>query len=652
MERSNITALMRWLTDKRSLSFSNYAELWEWSIRDPAQFWGALWDYFGIEASAAYKAVLHGDAIRDARWFPGARLNFAQHLLRHEARRADQTALICHAEDGSRSDWSWSKLGSTVRQVATGLRAMGIQPGDRVVGYVPNIAEAAVAMLAATAIGAVWSSCSPEFGAAAAIDRFGQIEPKALLAVSQYRYAGKDHDRRATLNEIIGALPSLEHVIVISDNTDRLASEHCDASTWTSLTATPAPASEAFRFEAVPADHPLWIVYTSGTSGPPKAIVHSHIGALLGTMKDLSFHIEVSDQSVLFFYSTTSWIVWNLMLGGLSLGAPVVIYDGSPFHPDIDRLWAIAEQSGATVFGTSPGFISRMMDKDYVPVAHHALTRLEVVVLAGAVAEEAVCSWLVTALPSSTRIVSQAGSTEICGGYAGGVRLLPTRAGELSARMLGMNVEAFDASMKPVREHPAELVICSPFPNAPLYLWNDPNGVRLAETYLSEVPGKWRQGDIITIFEDGGCRVSGRSDATIKRHGVRIGSNEIYRALVGESLVTDAIAVCPSAGHFRAQLLLFVRLAGGRTLDDELRTHIADLVAHKLSPRHVPDLILEALAVPYTATGKRLEVPLRQMLEAHIETGQFASALQHDPDTAAWYIAFAREHSSKQEERA
>lgn len=492
MESSTITALMRWLADNRALTFNSYAELWEWSIREPEEFWGALWDYFGIEASTPYEAVLRGSTIQDVEWFPGARLNFAQHLMRHEARLADQTALICHAEDGSRSDWSWSELGSTVRQVATGLRAMGIQPGDRVVGYLPNIAEAAVAMLAVTAIGAVWSSCSPEFGATAAIDRFSQIKPKVLLAVSQYRYADKDHDRRATLSEIIDALPSLKHVILVSTETDWIGACHCDVSTWASLIATPAPPSDAFRFEAVPADHPLWIVYTSGTSGPPKAIVHSHIGALLGAMKDLGFHIEVTDQSVLFFYCTTSWIVWNLMLGGLSLGARIVMYDGSPFHPDVGRLWTIAEQSGATVFGTSPGFVSKMVDKNYVPVAHHTLTRLEMVVLAGAVAEESVGEWLATALPQNTRIVSQAGSTEICGGYAGGVRLLPTRAGEISARMLGMNVEAFDANMQPVRGCPAELVICSSFPNAPRCLWNDPNGARLYETYLSEFPGKWR----------------------------------------------------------------------------------------------------------------------------------------------------------------
>ncbi len=644
IETSTISGLIRWLAENRGQFFTTYAELWQWSVREPDRFWGALWDYFGIEASTPYETVRLGRTLEDVAWFPGAQLNFAQHLLRHEAHLADRIALTCHAEDGSRSDWSWSELGSAVRQVATGLRAMGIKRGDRVVGYLPNTAESVVALLAVTAIGAVWSSCSPEFGAAAAIDRFSQIEPKLLIAVPGYRYAGNDYDRRATVRELVEGLSSVEHVILLSG--DPVAAGRCNVSTWASLMATFAPARDAFQFEALPADHPLWIVYTSGTSGPPKAVVHSHIGALLGAMKDLTFHIEVTERSVLFFYCTTSWIVWNLMLCGLSLGARVVLYDGSPFHPDIGQLWTIAELSGATVFATSPGFIAKLIDRRYVPVAHHPLDRLEVLVLAGAVAEAFLCEWLATALPSRARVISQAGSTEICGGYAGGVRLLPSRAGEIQARMLGMDVEALDPQGTPVRGETAELVICSPFPNAPRCLWNDPTGMRLFDTYLAEYPGKWRQGDMITIYADGGCRVSGRSDATIKRHGIRIGSNEIYRALTAEKLVADAIAICPQSGPFHDRLLLFVHLAGGRALDDDLRRRIADLIARRLSPRHVPDMIFEAPAVPYTATGKRLEVPLRRLLEAAIRPSQMAASIQHDPDTATWYTDFARDRQA------
>ncbi|MEP7222749.1 MAG: acetoacetate--CoA ligase [Novosphingobium sp.] len=643
IEDSTITAFMRWLRDHRALAFADYAELWEWSIREPEQFWSALWDYFKIETSAPYEAVRRGTTIRDTDWFPGARLNFAQHLLRHERRLADQPAILCHSEDGASREWSWSELGNAVRRLATQFRAMGIQPGDRIAGYLPNTAEAAISLLAATAIGAIWSSCSPEFGVKAALDRFGQIEPKVLIAVPRYRYAGKVRDRSATVDEIVAGLPTVSHLVVVSnDEPDwRPSGSVPNVISWAALLETPAPSAEEFRFEALPTDHPLWIVYTSGTSGPPKAVVHSHGGALLGAMKDLGFHIEVTEKSRLFFYSTTSWIVWNLMLGGLSLGASVVLYDGSPFEPDIGRLWSIAEQTKATVLGTSPGFIAKMIDKDYRPSRHHTLDALEVIVLAGAIAEDTVCDWLAAELPPHTRTVLQAGSTEICGGYSGGVRLLPFRSGEITARVLGMDVEAFDKNMNTVRGEMGELVIRTPFPNAPQCLWNDPDGARFVETYLSEIPGMWRQGDIITIFADGACRISGRSDATINRNGVRMGSNELYRALADEPRIADAIAVCPQAGRFNGQLLLFVQMAGSGTLDDKIHRDIARTISDTLSPRHVPDLIVQAPAVPYTVTGKRIEVQLRELLDHRITPEQFAMTLQHDPDTAAWYTAFA-----------
>ncbi len=643
IEASNITALMRWIRQHRALTFANYSELWEWSVQEPEQFWSAVWDFFSIEASTPFVAVRQGSTIQDVAWFPGARLNYAQNVLRHERRLADHPVLICYSEEDARQDWTWRELGDAVRSVATAFRALGIRPGDRIAAFLPNIPEAAVALLAAAAIGAVWSSCSPEFGAAAALDRFQQIEPKLILGVPSYRYAGKEHDRREQLANIIAGLPSVEHVVLVAgDGKDWQLPAHVQLLTsWASLMATPAPPEQEFHFESLPFSHPLWIVYTSGTSGSPKAVVHSHGGALLGTLKDLGFHIEVTESSRLFFYSTTSWIVWNMVLGGLSMGASVVLYNGSPFHPDISRLWSIAEQTGTTVFGTSPGFVSKLIENDYVPAARHALDALKIVVLAGAVAEENICEWLVVALPRRTRIVSQAGSTEICGGYAGGVQLLPIRAGEITARVLAMNVEAFDKEMKPVRGEMAELVICTPFPNAPQRLWNDPEGTRFFQTYLSEFPGMWRQGDIITIFDDGGCRVAGRSDATINRNGVRMGSNEIYRALAGEKRIADAIAVCPQGGSHSGKLLLFVQLAGNAAMNEELKRDIAGTIAGRLSPRHVPDLIVPAPSVPYTATGKRIEVQLCQLLEQRINADQFAAALQHDLHTADWYAKFA-----------
>ena len=644
LEGSNITRLLRWLAANKGLHFSGYPELWQWSISERDQFWAALWDYFEIEASEPFECVARGSTPQDVAWFPGARLNFAQHLLRHEARLADQVALSCYSEGRFRQDWLWSELGTAVRSIATGLRELGIGPGDRVAAYLPNTASAAVAMLAVTAIGAVWSSCSPEFGAAAAVDRFGQIEPKLLFAIEGYRFAGVDHDRRMIVRDIVDRLPSLEHVVLVPDAEQQIDAFDSRVLDWRSLLAASAPGREAFQFEQMDAGRPLWIVFTSGTTGAPKAIVHSHVGALMGALKDLHFHIEVSDRSVLFFYCTTSWIVWNLTLAGLSLGARVVTYDGSPFHPGIGRLWSIAEETGSTVVGASPGFVSRMIEKDYLPVRRQSLASLETVVLSGGVVEPHLFEWLTTALPRRTRIISQAGSTEICGGYAGGVRVLPTRAGELPARMLGMDVQALNARGEPVRNEAGELVICSLFPNAPSGLWNDPTGERLFDTYFSLFPGKWRQGDLITIFTDGACRVSGRSDATIKRHGIRIGSSEIYRSLADTKQVTDAIAVCPQVGANCDRLVLFVRMASGQKLDDDARRVIAGQIAQNLSPRHVPDMIVEAPAIPYTATGKRVEVPLRLLLEGEIDPAAFMASLQHDPEAAKWYAAFAHDH--------
>jgi acetoacetyl-CoA synthetase len=644
IDASTLTGLMRWLTKNRALTFSNYADLWNWSVREPTEFWGALWDYFEIEAATPYEVVCRGSTMQDTVWFPGATLNFAQHLLRHERSRADQLAMICHAENGDRTDWTWCELGNAVRRVATALRAMGIQPGDRIAGYLPNVPEAAIALIATAAIGAIWSSCSPEFGPGAALDRFGQITPKLLFGVSRYRYAGKEHDRRATLNEIVAGLPSVEHVVLIGKSGWEPPLPGRPVSSWASLMAMPTPIS--FQFEPVASSHPLWIVYTSGTSGPPKAVVHSHVGALLGTMKDLGFHLEVTDSSRLFFYCTTSWVVWNLLLSGLSLGAAIVLYDGSPFQPDCGQLWRIIDESGVTAFTTSPGFIGKMIERSYAPAAHHAVKHLDILILTGAVAEESVCEWLANVLPPQTRIVSQAGSTEICGGYAGGVRLLPSRAGEITARALGMDVDAFDASGLPVRDKPGELIIRSPFPNAPQYLWNDPTGARFYDTYLSEYPDIWRQGDTITLYSDGACRIIGRSDATINRLGIRIGSNELYRTLNGSAEVLDAIAICPQAGRFKDELLLFVRCVNASTRDDHLVRRIIAHITNGLSPRHAPDRVEFAPAVPYTATGKRLEVPLRQLLEGRIAPEQFAALLQHDPDTAGWYIAFMRDHQN------
>jgi len=642
-QQSTLTMFMTWLKQSRNLSFEGYDELWRWSTTDQAEFWEAIWHYFAVEADVPYNSVMEGAGFQNTQWFTGARLNFARMVMRHEKRLADHVAISAFHEDGSYARWTWSELGTAVRRVATGFRAMGIGPGDCVAAYLPNVVEAAIGFIAAAAVGAVWSSCSPEFGAGAATDRFAQIEPKLLIATSRYDYAGRLHDRSESVRELVKGLPTLEHLVLLQDDAQNLIDHGPLLRSWSSLAATPEPTYDDFTFEPVPSDHPLWVVYTSGTSGAPKAIVHTHVGALLGAMKDLTFHLEAREGSVLLFYATPSWIVWNTVLASLALGTHVVLYDGSPFHPDLGSLWSIAERAGATIMGVSPGFAGRMKDRAYNPAAQHDLQRLEALILSGAVAEAPLYEWLADVLPPHCRILSQAGSTEVCGGYAGGVRLLPIHAGESTARMLGMDVDSVDPEGRSLRGSAGELVISTPFPNAPRCLWKDPGGIRLAASYLSHFGGRWQQGDMIIIHSDGGCKILGRSDATINRHGVRMGTSEFYRALEDDPAITDAIAVFPQAGRYRDRLMLFVTLTDERVLDDDLLAAIAARISARLSPRHVPDDIFDAPAIPYTSNGKRMEVPLRHLLEGQIHAQHFGAALQHDRATADWFTAFAGE---------
>lgn len=642
-EQSTLTMFMAWLKQNRDLAFDSYDDLWRWSTTDQAAFWDAMWHYFAVEADAPYRRVMEGAGFQNTAWFPGARINFARMMLRHEKRLADHVAITAVHEDGSHAQWTWSELGSAVRRVATGLRALGVRPGDRVVAYLPNVVEAAIGFIAVAAIGAIWSSCSPEFGSAAATDRFAQIEPRLLIATTRYDYAGTLRDRSESVHELIEGLPTLDHVILLQDDGDIKIDQGPALSNWSSLAATPEPAHGSFMFESVPSDHPLWIVYTSGTSGIPKAIVHTHVGALMGTMKDLTFHLEVREGSVLLFYATPSWIVWNTVLSGLILGAHVVLYDGSPFHPDLGALWSIADRFGVTIMGVSPGFAGRMKDRGYDPSARHDLRRVEALILSGAVAEAPLYEWLSDVLPPHCRILSQAGSTEVCGGYAGGVRLLPIHAGEATARMLGMDVDCVDPEGGSLRGGAGELVIGAPFPNAPQCLWNDPGGARLAATYLAHFGGRWQQGDMIIIHADGGCRILGRSDAAIKRNGIRMGTGDFCRALQHDPAIADSIAVFPQVGRYHAKLMLFVTLTDGHLMDDALLGAIQTWISVKLSPRHIPDMIAAAPAIPYTANGKRMEVPLRQLLEGRISAQHFSALLQHDRLTAEWYTAFAHE---------
>jgi len=641
MASSHLARYMQWLERDRGLFFRGYEDLHAWSIHDAPTFWGSIWDYFGLESSRRYDRILSGASMFDTKWLEGARLNFAQHLIRHEPRLGDKIAIQAFSEHRDAIRMSWAELACSVRSVATGLRAMGIRPGDTVVSYMPNIPETVIAMIATTAIGGVWAASAPEFGVETVVDRFGQIEPKVIFVADGYSFSGKIHDRHTEIAKILEALPSIEHAVYLPLTGTRAGEDPGFSHIlWEDLVATPAPSRETFQFEQVPSDHPLWILFSSGTSGLPKAIVHGHGGMLLEHLKVQHLHMELSDESVLFFYCTTSWMVWNSTICALLAGASIVLLDGNPLFPSPRKIWEIVEETGTTALGASPSLILRMEADAIVPGKEYDLSLLNRVVLGGAPATPENYEWFYRDVKADLAVVSQSGGTEICSGITGGVALLPVYAGEMQARMLGFDVQSWSDDGRAVVGEIGELVICAPFPSMPLYFCNDPDRSRYHETYFEHFEGVWRQGDLLKVNERGGCYIYGRSDSTLNRHGIRIGTAEIYRTLEAMPEVADGLAICIKDGTPKSRVILFVQTEPGHELEN-LSAKIASRLRTENSPRHVPDLMVAVPAIPYTITGKRLEVPIRKILDGQAP----ASVVRHDmlrnPEAIAWFVEFA-----------
>jgi acetoacetyl-CoA synthetase len=618
-EASNIARFQRWLHRERGLDFADYDALWRWSVTEIEAFWAAIWDYFEVQSSTPYRAVLSERRMRGARWFEGSQLNYAEHLLRHEAEAPDRIALHHLSELRPLARMTVAELGAQVRMLATAMRELGIRPGDRVVSYMPNIAETAVAMMATIAIGAVWSSAAPEFGVQTVVDRFAQIEPKLLFAADGYRFGGKDFPRRSEVRRIVEALPSLRTVVWLPYLDPAAAAPVAQARSWASLLDRTAVDREAFRYERVPFDHPLWVLFSSGTTGLPKAIVHSHVGALVEHLKLAHFHFGLGPHSAMFFYSTTGWVMWNLVLSALLTGGAAVLYDGSPAHPQPDLLWKLAADTGTTFFGASPTFIQMMEKAGLKPGERYHLSKLEAIMVGGSPSTPETFAWLYDSVKRDLWVTSQSGGTEIASGFVGASPTLPVYAGEIQRRMLGMDVHAWSDDGSEVVDEVGELVVTSPFPSAPLYFWNDADGRRYHEAYFDVFHGPdgsdvWRHGDFIKISARGGCYIYGRSDSTLNRYGVRIGTAEIYRAVEQVDGIADSLIVCCEQSGGRFYMPLFVRLKDGVTLDDALKRAINERLRHDCSPRHVPDEILAVPLIPYTLTGKKMEVPVRKLL--------------------------------------
>jgi len=572
----------------RERGFDSYAQLWRWSVDDLEGFWGALWQHFDVRASKPYQQVLGTREMPGAEWFPGARLNYAEHVFRMA--RPEQPALVHASEARPPAEMSWEELRDQVARCAAGLKRLGVGKGDRVAAYMPNVPETVVGFLATASIGAVWSSAAPEFGVPTVIDRFKQIEPKLLLASEGYRYAGKDFDKRGAVTELEAAIPSLEHTVLVPSGWDELLSEGAE-----------------LAFEQVPFDHPLWVLYSSGTTGLPKAIVQGQGGILIEHLKKSRLHSDLTAEDRFFWFTTTGWMMWNFLVGGLLSGAAIVLYDG---QPDPARMWGFAEEAGVTCFGTSAGFIAACMKVGVEPGRDHDLGNLRSIGSTGSPLPVEGFEWVYQHVKRDVWLFSTSGGTDLCTAFVGACPLLPVHAGELQARALGASVEAWNEDGEPMVDEVGELVITEPMPSMPLFFWNDPDGRRYRESYFDTYPGVWRHGDWIKINSRGGAVIYGRSDSTINRGGVRMGTSEIYSAVEGVPQVLDSLVV-----DVEELMPLFVVLRDETELDADLVSEIKRRIREHCSPRHVPDRVVQVPEVPRTLSGKKLEVPVKKILQ-------------------------------------
>ncbi|HEX8087025.1 MAG TPA: acetoacetate--CoA ligase [Solirubrobacteraceae bacterium] len=592
IERATMTRFMRHV----DRGLGSYDELWRWSVDDLEGFWAAIWEFFGVRGE--YERVLGSRQMPGAEWFPGARLNYAEHLLGD--RDPDAIAIVHRSELRETAEVTWGELIEQVERCAAGLRRLGVGEGDRVVTYLPNIPETIVAFLATASLGAIWSSAAPEFGAKSVIDRFAQIEPKVLLTIDGYRYGGKDFDRRDIVTALLEHMPGVEATVWVPYLG---ASPSAGATLWENLLAVREP----LEFARVPFDHPLWVLYSSGTTGLPKAIVHGHGGILLEHLKKMHLHLDAQPGDRAFWFTTTGWMMWNFLVGVLLTEATILLYDGNPAG---DVLWDFAAETGMTCFGTSAAYIAACMKQGVEPRGDgRDLDRLRSVGSTGSPLAPEGFRWIYDHVGEDTWLFSTSGGTDVCTAFVGGVPLLPVYEGELQGRSLGAKVEAWDDEGRPLVDQVGELVITEPMPSMPVFFWNDPDGTRLHESYFDVYPGVWRHGDWIEITSRGTAVITGRSDSTINRGGIRMGTSEIYRSVLSLDEIVDAVVV-DLDGH----MPLFVVLREGATLDAELERAIAKRIREDCSPRHVPNEVREIAEVPRTLSGKVLEVPVKRIL--------------------------------------
>ena len=635
---ATITRYREWLNETRGLRLQGYHDLWQWSVDELEAFWGSIWEFFEVEASAPYDRVLGRREMPGAQWFPGARLSYARHVFRD---RDDAEVAIRHASElRPLAETTWGELRDQTARLGAALRELGVGPGDRVCAYLPNVPETVAAFLACASIGAIWSSCAPEFGVRSVVDRFAQIEPVVLLAVDGYRYGGRDFDRLDAVAQVQEALPSLRRTVVLpyldlAPDLGRLR----DAIAWQD--ALRAGEGATLEFAELPFDHPLWVLYSSGTTGLPKAIVHGQGGILLEHLKKLRLHLDARAGDRLFWFTTTGWMMWNFLVGGLLSEASIVLFDGNPAHPDLGTLWDLADAAGITCFGTSAGYIAACRKARVEPRRRRDLSRLASVGSTGSPLAPEGFDWVREALGEHVWLFSTSGGTDVCTAFVGGVPTLPVYRGELQARSLGAKVEAWSEDGRPLIGQVGELVLTEPMPSMPLYLWGDEDGSRYRESYFSAFPGVWRHGDWIEITERGTAIITGRSDATINRGGVRMGTSELYRSVLALEEVLDALVVDVPQPDGSSRMTLFVVLRAGAALDERLRAEVRRRIREECSPRHVPDEVLAAPEIPRTLSGKILEVPVKRILMGVPADEAASRDSLANPEALDWFARLA-----------
>jgi acetoacetyl-CoA synthetase len=640
IESSTLTTYMEWLERRRGLRFEGYHDLWRWSIDDVEAFWASIWDFFEVRAERPYKRVLGRREMPGADWFPGARLSYAEHIFRG---RDDATVAIIHeSELRARGEVTWGELRAQVAGVAAGLRELGVESGDRVVGYLPNVPETIAIFLACASIGAIWSCCSPDFGIRSVVDRFAQIEPKVLFAADGYRYGGKDFDRRPAIAELQGELPTVRHTVVVP-----YLDPDVDVSDLENVSTLAGMQREGeLTFAQLPFAHPLWVVYSSGTTGLPKAIVHGQGGVLLEHLKVLHLQVDLHAGDRFFWFTTTGWMMWNFLVGGLLTDATILLYDGNPATPSLDRLWDLAAETGMTCFGTSAAYISACMKSGVTPAEGRDLSRLRAVGSTGSPLSPDGFRWVYEHVGSDTWLFSTSGGTDVVSAFVGGVPTLPVYEGELQGRALGAAIEAWDDDGRSVIGEVGELVLTEPLPSMPVFFWGDPEGERLRDSYFSVYPGVWRHGDWIEITPRGTAIITGRSDSTINRGGIRMGTAEIYSAVLALDEIRDALVVdVPQEGE-EYWLPLFVVLEEGAQLDDDLVKAIRTRVREDCSPRHVPSDVIAIDAVPRTLSGKVLEVPVKRILMGTPPEKAASRDSLANPEALDWFAELAQRRAS------